>query len=71
MSAIISSYRRRDIFYPSLDNLIELVSHLASKQKILVLVGGDSVLLGVGQKKEELWTKELQRILGSEFAVIN
>ncbi len=58
-------------FYPSLDNLTELVSHLASKRKILVLVGGDSVLLGVGQKKEELWTNELQRVLGSEFAVIN
>jgi hypothetical protein len=54
-------------FYPSLDNLTELVSHVASKQKILVLVGGNSVLLGVGQKKEQLWTKELQGLLGSDF----
>jgi lysophospholipase L1-like esterase len=58
-------------FYPSLDNLTELVSHVASKQKILVLVGGNSVLLGVGQKKEQLWTKELQDLLGSDFAVVN
>ncbi len=58
-------------FYPSLDNLTELVSHVASKRKILVLVGGNSVLLGVGQKKEQLWTKELQRVLGPDFAVVN
>jgi hypothetical protein len=58
-------------FYPSLENLTELVSHAASKRKILVLVGGDSVLLGVGQKKDQLWTKELQRALGPEFAVVN
>ena len=58
-------------FYPSLNNLTELVSHAASKRKILVLVGGDSVLLGVGQKKEQLWTKELQRLLGPDFTVVN
>jgi hypothetical protein len=58
-------------FYPSLDNLTELVSHVVSKRKILVVVGGDSVLLGVGQKKDQLWTKELQRVLGPDFAVVN
>src|ERR1700675_4902887 len=58
-------------FYPSLDNLTELVSHVASKRKILVLVGGNSVLLGVGQKKEQLWTRELQLLLGPDFAVVN
>jgi hypothetical protein len=58
-------------FYPSLNNLTELVSHAVSKRKILVVVGGDSVLLGVGQKKDQLWTKELQRVLGPDFAVVN
>jgi hypothetical protein len=58
-------------FYPSLNNLTELVSHVGSRRKILVLVGGDSVLLGVGQKKDQLWTKELQRVLGPDFVVIN
>jgi hypothetical protein len=58
-------------FYPSLDNLTELVSHVASKRKILVLVGGNSVLLGVGQRKEQLWTRELQLLLGPDFAVVN
>jgi hypothetical protein len=58
-------------FYPSLDNLTELVSHVGSRRKILVLVGGNSVLLGVGQKKDQLWTKELQRALGLDFVVVN
>jgi hypothetical protein len=58
-------------FYPSLDNLTVLVSHLAAKEKILVVVGGNSVFAGVGQKKEELWTKELQRLLGEDFTVVN
>jgi hypothetical protein len=58
-------------FYPSLDNLTELVGHVASRRKILVLVGGNSILLGVGQKRDQLWTKELQRILGPDFTVVN
>ncbi len=58
-------------FYPSLDNLTALVSHLAAKEKILVVVGGNSVFAGVGQKKEQLWTKELQRLLGEDFTVVN
>jgi lysophospholipase L1-like esterase len=58
-------------FYPSLNNLTELVSHVASQRKILVLVGGNSILLGVGQKTEQLWTKDLQRFLGPDFVVVN
>jgi len=58
-------------FYPSLNNLTHVVSHIAPKGKILVLVGGDSVLVGVGQRKEQVWTKELQRLLGPEFQVVN
>lgn len=58
-------------FYPSLNNLTELVSHETPKSEILVLVGGNSVFLGVGQKKEQLWTNELQRSLGQNFKVVN
>jgi hypothetical protein len=58
-------------FYPSLNNLTRLVTRAVPRSKILVVVGGDSVLLGVGQDKEQLWTGELQRLLGSDFGVIN
>jgi lysophospholipase L1-like esterase len=58
-------------FYPSLNNLTQLVTHIAERKKILVLVGGDSVLVGVGQKTEQVWTEELQRLLGPDFQVVN
>jgi hypothetical protein len=58
-------------FYPSLNNLIHVVRHGAPRNRILVLVGGDSVLNGVGQKREQLWTDQLQRLLGPDFAVVN
>jgi hypothetical protein len=38
-------------FYPSLNNLTQLVTHIADRKKILVLVGGDSVLVGVDKKQ--------------------
>jgi len=75
---LFSGYQRSYIwispegyFYPSLNNLTQLVTHLADKKRVLVLVGGDSVLLGVGQSKERVWTRELQRLLGPDFQVLN
>jgi lysophospholipase L1-like esterase len=75
---LFTGYRRSYIwispegyFYPSLNNLTQLVTHIADRKKILVLVGGDSVLVGVGQSKERVWTQELQRLLGSDFQVVN
>src|SRR4029077_411188 len=75
---LFAGYERSDIwispegyFYPSLNNLTELVTHVADGKKILVLVGGDSVLVGVGQSKEQVWTQELRRLLGPDFQVLN
>jgi hypothetical protein len=75
---LFSGYQRSYIwispegyFYPSLNNLTQLVTHIADRKRILVLVGGDSVLLGVGQSKEQVWTRELQRLLGPDFQVLN
>jgi len=75
---LFTGYERSDIwispegyFYPSLNNLTQLVTHIADGKKILVLVGGDSVLVGVGQSKEQVWTHELQRLLGPDFQVLN
>jgi hypothetical protein len=58
-------------YYPSLDNLTALVRHSTSKKQILVIVGGSSVLIGESQKEKEIWTAELQRLLGPDFKVIN
>ena len=59
-------------FYPSLDSLTEFIGHLASKEKNLVILGGNSALRGSRpKKKEQLWTKEFQRLLGRDFKVVN
>jgi hypothetical protein len=39
--------------------------------RILVIVGGSSILHGVGQHESLIWTKFLQQHLGSRFRVIN
>jgi len=57
--------------YPTVENLCRFVRRRAPRDKTLVLVGGSSVLLGVGQKEENLWTKTLQEKLGPDFAVVN
>lgn len=57
--------------FPTLENLRQFVRGKADPDKILVLVGGSSVMLGVGQTNDQLWTDELQRVLGGQFCVVN
>jgi hypothetical protein len=39
--------------------------------KIMVVIGGSSVLNGHHQREAEIWTRYLQELLGDRFAVIN
>lgn len=57
--------------YPTLENLAQFVRGKASHKKILVLVGGSSILLGVGQNSDQLWTNKLQEELGDAYSVVN
>ncbi len=41
------------------------------RNKILVIIGGDSRLNGVGQTPPGIWSKRLQARLGSDYRVIN
>lgn len=41
------------------------------KGRKLVIIGGDSVFWGHGQKDDQVWSEELARLLAPEFAVIN
>ena len=58
-------------FYPTASQLVAHVRHTVPVTKTLVLVGGASYFRGTGQNPGELWTHELQRQLGSRFAVVN
>jgi hypothetical protein len=57
--------------YPTLENLEQFVRGKASPNKVLILVGGSSILLGVGQTNDHLWTNRLQQELGDAYSVVN
>lgn len=58
-------------FYPTIKQLIALVKSRITKGQTLVLVGGSSILNGVGQSNEQLWTNRLQEDLGDKYVVVN
>ena len=58
-------------YYPTARELMGIAREKASGGKILVIVGGNSVLYGVGQPAGHIWTERLQRELGPAYAVVN
>ncbi|HEY5078954.1 MAG TPA: hypothetical protein VII43_03875 [Opitutaceae bacterium] len=58
-------------FYPTASELVSYVKGTVPRDKYLVLVGGASYFRGLGQNPDELWTLELQRLLGDDYAVVN
>lgn len=58
-------------FYPTVSELLAQVRSTVPKSKYLVIVGGASFFRGTGQNPDELWTRELQRLLGADYAVVN
>ena len=61
----------QQFFYPSASQLVAHVRHRVPRGKIPVIVGGASYFRGTGQNPNELWTLELQRLLGERYVVVN
>jgi hypothetical protein len=59
------------LFYPTASELVSQVRNTVPTDKCLVLVGGASYFRGAGQNPKDLWTLELQRLLGDDYAVVN
>jgi hypothetical protein len=59
------------LHYPSAGQVMALARARLDRDKVAVIVGGNSVLHGVGQRAELLWTKALQAQLGDDYRVIN
>jgi hypothetical protein len=59
------------LFYPTASELVSYVEGTVPRSKYLVVVGGASFFRGAGQNPDELWTRELQRLLGDDYAVVN
>jgi len=58
-------------YYPTIDQMRQIAFAQCPRDKILVIVGGDSIFHGCGQPDDKLWTKTLQRDLGDRYRVIN
>lgn len=58
-------------FYPTFSQTLNLARAHVQPGKTLVLVGGNSILQGVGQRAEFIWTKALARELGDRYTVLN
>lgn len=58
-------------YYPTVDEMCAIVRARCRPDQVLVIVGGNSVLLGVWQPAPVMWTRKLQEILGDRYCVIN
>jgi hypothetical protein len=59
------------LFYPTALQVRSLAKARLDPDKIVVVVGGSSILYGTGQRPEHLWTRKLQSLLGDRYQVIN
>jgi hypothetical protein len=57
-------------YFPTVRQMLQIVDG-GDVGKINVIVGGTSVLYGVGQHETVMWTVRLQEALGSRFRVLN
>jgi hypothetical protein len=58
-------------FYPTARQVRALALAMLDRSKTNVIVGGSSVMYGVGQPADQIWTKELSKILGDGYRVLN
>lgn len=59
------------LFYPTFSSLENLALARWQRGQTLVIIGGNSVLNGVGQPEDRLWSLRLQELLGADFVVVN
>jgi hypothetical protein len=59
------------LFYPTFSTMENLALARWTPGRILVIVAGNSILNGVGQKAPELWSLRLQEELGAGYVVVN
>jgi hypothetical protein len=59
------------LFYPTFPSLENLALARWQPGRTIVIIGGNSVLNGVGQPEDRLWSLRLQDLLGPDFVVVN
>lgn len=58
-------------YEPTMAEMRAFVRARCRPDQILVIVGGNSILLGVGQPADRVWSGKLQELLGDRYAVVN
>ncbi len=58
-------------YFASVNQLIALCKSQVSGSDVLVVIGGNSTFVGVGQQKDEVWSKRLAESLGAGYVVVN
>lgn len=58
-------------YYPTVNEMMSIVRSKIKPGQVLVIVGGNSVLRGVAQLPDQLWSKRLQEQLGDDYCVVN
>lgn len=58
------------MYFPSFGQMVSL-TRAARPDQTFVIIGGNSLLRGYGQNRDELWSKKLQQDLGDRYYVIN
>jgi hypothetical protein len=58
-------------YFPTALQVRALARQQLPPDKIAVIIGGSSILQGVGQAAKDLWTVRLQELLGDDYRVLN
>jgi hypothetical protein len=58
-------------YYPTACQVRALGALRLDPDRIAVVVGGNSILYGLGQSEAQVWTRHLQALLGERYQVIN
>jgi hypothetical protein len=59
------------LFYPTASQIETFGRRQVDADKIVVVIGGNSILYGTGQRPDGVWTAKLQELLGDRYQVIN
>jgi hypothetical protein len=59
------------LYYPTAAQVRALARDQLDPKKIVVIVGGNSLLQGCGQSASHIWSRHLQTLLGEEYQVLN
>jgi hypothetical protein len=59
------------MYQPTIGEMRAIVRARCRPDQVLVIVGGNSIMQGVGQPVQRLWSRHLQELLGDRYCVIN